>query len=142
MTFLLQQQHKLIIAIQFLSAIILILFWIGYFLLPVVYSSPPSFYTDFADALPLPDGLLALLLVCGGVLLTKGVKFGVLITGLSAFGMIFLGILGFHIELKGGAALVSMVSMLKSGFVNLWCVVFGLYFLLKLKGRKQQKSVR
>jgi hydrogenase/urease accessory protein HupE len=138
----LEQKHKIMISIHFISAFALVLFWSGYYLLPVFQTALPSYYSDFAHALPFPDALLVLLAVGAGVLTLRRNKAGHLFTVLCAGVMIFLGIVGCAIELKSGVKLVSMVSMLKSGFINLWCVVFGLYFLLKLKDRKQPELTR
>jgi len=134
----LEQKFKIIAAVQFISATALILFWIGYYLVLGLEMEQPAFYSDYTSVFPFPDGLLALMMIGAGLLVLQQIKAGQLLTVIVAVALVFLGISGFRMELEGGVVLISMVSMLKSGFINLWCIVFGLYFLLKLKGKKEK----
>jgi len=129
----LEQKLKIIIVVQVISVLALIIFWLGYFLSPLFSWKAPLVYTDFPRALPLLDALLAFLMIAAGIAIVQGRRLGRQLTRVVAAFFLVLGIAGFHYPLQNGMILTSMVSMLKSGFVNLWCIVFGLYFLLKLR---------
>jgi hypothetical protein len=140
MTPKLKQKHKIIIGVQTISATALILFWAGYFLVLQFGFQPPSFFSDYPGAIPFPDALLLIMMLTSAFYISKQRKYGFILAGLTAVVLIYLGIVGFKIQLQDGLLLISMVTMLKSGFVNLWCIVFGLYFLLKMKKEKEKEK--
>ncbi len=129
----LEQKHKVIIVVELISAAALILFWAGYFMIPKTGLKIPDLYTGYPQACPAPDTVLVILLLLSAVLMKNLKKAGFLLVGLVAILFVILGIVGFEMQTESGTQMISMVSMLRSGFVNLWCIVFGLYFLLKLK---------
>lgn len=138
----LEQKHKIIVATQLICICALILFWAGYYLLPLIWENVPTFYSDYPNALPLPD-LLAGLVLSGSVfLILARRKTGHWLSYLSGFLLVTLGVVGFRFPLEENLVLISMVTMMKSGFINLWCVVFGLYSLLKLRERSKEKNTR
>ena len=132
----LEQKYKIIAGIQFISTLALVVFWLGYYLLPEFLNNHPLFYSNFPGANPLPDVVIGLILLTAGGLIIKKRKTGIFLSYLSGFILVLLGITGFQLELDSGEYLISMTTMLQSGFVNLWCIIFGLYFLLKLREKK------
>lgn len=134
----LEQKFKIIVAVQFISTLAILLFWLGYYLYPFIPLKTPAFYSNTPQAIPAPDVVLFILMLVSGLLVLKENKLGHLLTKVLAIVLIYLGIIGIQFEISNGMVLVSMVSMLKSGFVNLWCIVFGFYFLLKLRPEKKK----
>ncbi len=55
--------------LELLTAVGLILFWIGFFTIGLAPKNPPKGYMEYEHSFPLPDGLLALLLLVAGILL-------------------------------------------------------------------------
>ncbi len=137
----LEQKHKIIIAVHYISAAAIILFWGGYYLLPLTGIAQPAVYAGIPDAIPIPDSILAILMIMAGFLMFRRNKAGILLSFFISGGLIFLGIAGFRFDLSSGSILISMVTALKSGFVNLWCVIFGLYILLKLIEKKKKEEI-
>ncbi len=136
----LEQKYKIIVFIELFSAAAIAVFWSVYFGSLLWSIQGPDFYTAFPRAIPFPDLILFILFVFSGWQILKRGKINRALIVLNAAMMIFLGIIGVDIVLDGGARLISMVTMLKKGFVNLWCVVFGLYFLLKTRERAKESK--
>ena len=134
----LEQKLKIIVGVQLISVLAFVIFWSGYFLSPYLSWEPPQFYTGFPHALPFPDGLLVLLMILAGMAILQGRRLGRQLTLLVGALFLVLGITGFYYPLQESILLTSMITMLKSGFVNLWCVVFGFYFMLKLRQRREK----
>lgn len=138
----LEQKYKIMALVQFISAAALLVFWSGYYLLPLLSLKKPVLSIPDTAVLPFPDTLLFVLMTTAGLtLLKRRISTGKWLTFITGFALVLLGIAGFDFELGGQWRLISMVTLMKSGFVHLWCVVFGLYFLLKLKGRKPRNRV-
>ncbi|MCG8334485.1 MAG: hypothetical protein MJE63_08200 [Proteobacteria bacterium] len=138
----LQQRHKIIISVHFISTIALLLFWGGYYLTRFTGWMQPAIYSGLRNAFPMPDSILIILMIAAGVLTYQKNKLGDRLSIFTALILVLIGIAGFHVTLSGGLQLISMVTVLRSGFVNLWCIVFGLFFLLKLTERKGKKRGR
>ena len=138
----LQQRYKIIISVHFISAITLLLFWGGYYLYSYTGWMQPALYSGLTNAFPMPDCILIILMIGAGVLTYQKSRYGNWLSIVIAVVFLELGILGFDLVLSGGMKLVSMVTVLRSGFINLWCIIFGLFFLLKLTERKGKKRGR
>lgn len=135
----LEQKHKIIIGGQLISSITIIVFWI-------LFHISPQLIGDFQktkpilNPLPLPDFILSGLLLLGALLIYKKMKFGQAVSTIAALFMVALGTVGFNIPTEDGNQMISMVNLLRSGFVNLWCVVFGLYVILKLRKERPKRK--
>lgn len=135
-----ESKYKVIAGIEFISAGALIVFWLGYYTIGFIPVAIPTFYAAFQSAMPLLDICLALALIIAGLRILKKDKRGMLLSNICAAVFVFLGIAGLNLKLASGIYVVSMVSMLSSGFVNLWCVVFGIYIFLKLREKESPKK--
>ncbi len=136
----LEQKHKIIIGVQVISALALILFWGGFYLSDYIEALSIPFYLDYPDAVPLPDIVMVIIMLLSASLMAKLSRFGFILAGLVAFCLIALGIVGFDVQAANGDQLISMVSIVKVGYINLWCVVFGLYFILMLLNKARKKT--
>ncbi len=136
------QRYKIIIFVHFISATALLLFWAGYYLSGFSKWMQPEIYSGLTNAFPMPDSILVILMISAGVLTYQKSKYANRLSIVVALFFLQLGVMGFQIGLPGGMQLISMVTVLRSGFVNLWCIIFALFFLLKLTERKGKKRGR
>ncbi|MBU2514896.1 hypothetical protein KJ966_26550 [bacterium] len=136
----LAQKYKIIVFIELFSAAAIVVYWAGYYGFSRLSNQSPAFYAAFPNAIPFPDLFLAVLMVFSGWQILEKRKIGKVFIVLNATIMITLGIIGADFSLDGGIRLISMVSMLRKGFVNLWCIVFGLYFLLKIREKAKESK--
>lgn len=129
----LEQKYKIIIFIELFTALVFTVYWGAYFSSSLLPESINAYFSVFPKVVPIPDLLLvAVMSLSAFLILAKGrINKGFIY--LSAVMLIFLGIAGADFQLQNGMRLVSMVSMVNKGYVNLWCVVFGLYFWLKTR---------
>lgn len=136
----LEQKHKIIAGTQLICMFFLILFWVGYYLLPLIWENTPAFYNNYPGAFPLPDLITGGILASSAIMILLKRKTSHWISYLSGFVLLILGVIGFQLPIDENTILISMVTMMKSGFINLWCVVSGLYTLLKLREKEKTES--
>ncbi len=60
---------RTIAILELLTGVGLILFWIGFFTIGLAPKNPPKGYMEYEHSFPLPDGLLAILLLVACILL-------------------------------------------------------------------------
>lgn len=118
--------EKLIASLQIVTAAGLILFWIAFFTVGMAPDKPPACYFAYEHAFPLPDCLLAILLLVTGILLMKNRAVGRQLSLLAAGALIFLGLLDFCFNIQNGIYTASAVDLVINAFINIWCVGFGL----------------
>ncbi len=136
----LEQKFKIIIFVELFTAFAFTLFWVGYWVGPGFFETLPAFYSLYPDSTPFPDLILVFLLIVSAwqtVNQQKGFKGLIMVNALI---MAYLGVLGVDFLWGDSIRLISMPSMLKKGYVNLWLIVFGLYFLLKVKNSKSTRK--
>jgi len=119
--------------LQIITALGLILFWIGFFTIGLAPENAPECYFAYEHSFPLPDIILALAMIASGFMLIKGKGTGKPLSLVCAGSLIFLGVLDFSFNIQNGVYAVSTADMISNGFINLWCVFFGIYIFLKLK---------
>ncbi len=132
-----EPKYKVIAVIEIVSAGALFLFWLGYYLIGFTPIGNPYFYSKYQNAIPFFDLCLALFLIIAAVQTLKMEKKGMLLSKLSAAAFVFLGIVGLEFKMQSGIHLISMVNMLSSGFVNLWCIVLGMFIFLTIRKKPQ-----
>ncbi len=111
--------------LELLTAVGLILFWIGFFTMGLAPKNPPRGYLEYEHSFPLPDGLLAVLLLVAGILLLLNNPLGGNLSLIAAGALVFLGVLDFSFNIQNGIYKISKGDLITNVFINLWCVGFG-----------------
>jgi hypothetical protein len=116
--------------LELLTGVGLILFWIGFFTIGLAPKNPPKGYMEYEHSFPLPDGLLALLLLVAGTLLLLNNPWGGNLSLIAAGALMFLGVLDFSFNIQNGVYKISKSDLILNAFLNIWCVGFGLAIAL------------
>jgi len=117
----------MVIAIlELLTGVGLILFWIGFFTIGLAPKNPPKGYLEYEHSFPLPDGLLAILLLVAGTLLLLNNPLGNTLSLIAAGALVFLGVLDFSFNIQNGVYKISKSDLILNAFINVWCVGFGI----------------
>lgn len=118
---------------EILTAIGLVLFWIGFFTIGLAPANAPECYFAYEHSFPLPDITMSIFMFAGGILLLKGSNTGRMLSLACSGGLVFLGLLDFSFNIQNGVYLTSTMDMILNAFINIWCVVFGFAIFMKLK---------
>jgi len=129
------ERRKLLASLEIVTAVGLLLFWIAFFTVGLAPENAPACYFAYEHSFPLPDGLLAALLLTAGILLTKNRPWGVKLSLAAGGALVFLGLLDFSFNIQNGVYLTSTIDLILNVFINIWCVGFGLALII-LIGRK------
>jgi len=121
---------KTIAVLELLTGIGLILFWILFFTVGLAPKNPPQGYFAYEHSFPLPDGLLAIVLLVAGTLLMLNNPLGINLSLIAAGALVFLGVLDFSFNIQNGLYKTSKVDLLLNAFINVWCVGFGVAIAL------------
>ena len=116
---------KTIAVFELLTGIGLILFWIGFFTIGLAPENPPPCYFAYEHSFPLPDIILAIVILASGMLLLKNKDLGIFLSLVSSGGLIFLGLLDFSFNIQNGIYSASVLDLVLNAFINIWCVGFG-----------------
>ncbi len=124
-----------IIAIgQILTGIGLIAFWILFFTVGMIDKNVvPDCYFQYEHAFPPADIILAFGLIFSSILLLKKLPIGKTVALVCAGALIFLGLLDFSFNLQNKVYFISMAEAISNGFINAWCVFFGLVMFIKFR---------
>jgi len=117
---------------QIMTALGIALFWIGFFTIGLAPETPPPCYFTFEYSFPLPDILLAITIFLAAVLLLKGQRLGRTLALASSGALIFLGLLDFSFNIQNGMYAISVADTILNGFINGYCVIFGIVVILHL----------
>jgi hypothetical protein len=128
-------KSRLIATLEVVTGVGLILFWLAFFTVGLAPDKAPPCYYAYEHAFPLPDGVLAILLLVAGIMLMKSRPWGRPLSLIAAGALVFLGLLDFSFNLQNGIYLTSTVDLVLNAFINVWCVGFGLAIAV-LIGRK------
>jgi hypothetical protein len=129
------ERRKLIASLEIVTAVGLVLFWVAFFTVGLAPENAPACYFAYEHSFPLPDGILAALLMAAGILLTKNRPWGAKLSLAAGGALVFLGLLDFSFNIQNGVYLTSTMDLILNAFINIWCVGFGLA-LIVLTGRK------
>ncbi len=121
---------KPIVVLEVLTALGLILFWIGFFTIGLAPATPPAGYFVYEHSFPLPDLILAAALLVAARQLSEGQK---TLSLVCAGALMFLGVLDFSFNILNGMYAISILDLILNAFINLWCVVFGLWIAIRLR---------
>ena len=119
------QNGKTVSILGIITGVGLILFWIGFFTVGLAPENPPACYFAYEHSFPLPDIILALVLIAGGVLNLKGNPRGAILLIAGGGALTFLGVLDFSFNIQNGMYSISTLDLVLNAFINLWSVVFG-----------------
>ncbi|NLI70048.1 MAG: hypothetical protein GX364_04170 [Firmicutes bacterium] len=126
-------KNSWISVLAILTGIGLLLFWVGFFTIGLAPADPPPGYFEYEHSFPLPDIILALVLIIAGILMLKENSTGKWLGLVCSGSLVFLGLLDFSFNFQNGVYALSTTELLLNGGINLWCVVFGLIMAVKLK---------
>ncbi|MBM3149942.1 MAG: hypothetical protein FJZ88_07975, partial [Chloroflexi bacterium] len=124
---------KTISILQIITGGFIILFWVAFFTVGLAPENPPQCYFAYEHAFPLPDTLLALLLIASGSLVLKGKPLGKTLSLAAAGALVFLGLLDFSFNIQNGIYTNSMMDLALNAFINVWCVAFGLAIIWRYR---------
>ena len=117
---------RAIAILELVTGVGLILFWIGFFTIGLAPKNPPRGYLEYEHSFPLPDGLLAVLLLVAGTLLLLNIPLGINLSLVGAGALVFLGLLDFSFYIQNGVYKISKSDLILNAFINIWCVGFGI----------------
>lgn len=126
-------KNSWISVLAILTGVGLLLFWVGFFTIGLAPAEPPPGYFEYEHSFPLPDIVLALVLIIAGILMLKENSTGKWLGLVCSGSLVFLGLLDFSFNIQNGVYALSTTELLLNGGINLWCVVFGLIMAVKLK---------
>lgn len=116
----------------------ILLFWIAFFTVGIAPKNPPVCYFAYEHSFPLPDTVLAIALIVGGMQVIRNGISMILLP--AAGGLIFLGLLDMAFNWQNGMYTITVMDGLLNAFINIWCVVFGLCAILRLQREIVKKS--
>ena len=128
-----EKKGRTIPVLEIITAGGLILFWIGFFTVGMAPETPPECYFAYEHAFPLPDLVLAMVLLASGILLLKGNPQGKTLALVAAGALVFLGLVDFSFNFQNGIYGISTLDLVLNGFINIWCVAFGLAMVWRNK---------
>ena len=117
---------KTIAVLELLTGVGLILFWIGFFTIGLAPENPPPCYFAYEHSFPLPDIVMAIVMLASGMMLLKNKASGRILSLVCSGGLVFLGLLDFSFNIQNGIYMISTMDMALNAFINVWCVVFGI----------------
>lgn len=125
---------NLIIIAQILTGAGLIAFWILFFTVGMIDpNAAPACYFVYEHAFPPADIILSIALFISAYLLKNRISLGRTTSLLSAGALIFLGLLDFSFNLQNKVYLISISEAISNGFINAWCVFFGLIMFMEFR---------
>lgn len=127
------KEHKIITVAQLITAIGLAVLWLVYYLAPAEVPEEGGYRFVFDTTSPVPDAILFLTLCLAGVALLKAKSWGRPLSMVCAVVLIYLGVLDVGIPIQDKVFALSIIDITANGALNLWCIVLGLYTILKLK---------
>ncbi len=131
---------KTVAYLAIVTGIGILLFWIAFFTVGLAPENPPACYFAYEHSFPLPDTVLSIALIAGGILtIKKGVRASLILLP-AAGGLIFLGLLDMAFNWQNGMYTITVMDGVLNAFINIWCVVFGLCAILAIKHEFEKKS--
>jgi hypothetical protein len=118
--------------LSIITAVGLVLFWIGFFTIGLAPKNPPAGYFVYEHSFPVPDIILALVLIAGSVLNMTGGTYGTTLLVAGGGALVFLGILDMSFNFQNGMYKTSVLDMILNAFINLWCVIFGALIVVRM----------
>jgi hypothetical protein len=127
------KEHKLVAALQFITVAGVIGCWLAFYFFPDAIQTSSGYQFPFDTPFPPLDALLCIGLCLSGVALLKNRKWGRFLSLICGLYLIYLAVIDLGIPIGQTVVAVSIIDIVSNGFVNLWCVVLGMYIILKLR---------
>lgn len=127
------REYRIIAVSEFITIAGIVVFWGLFYLYPSAIQGSSAYRFQFDSTFPLLDGIFCVGLFLAGITLLKRQVPGRGLSLICALYLIYLGIVDLGIPDGTSIIALSIIDIVASGFVNLWCVVLGLYTILKLK---------
>ena len=124
---------KTVAVLEIITAAGLILFWIGFFTIGLAPENPPECYFAYEHSFPLPDIIMSIFFLAGGINLLREKPSGRILSIACAGGLVFLGLLDFSFNIQNGVYAISTVDLVLNAFINIWSVAFGASVIINLK---------
>jgi len=121
---------------QFITVAGVIVCWLAFYLFPETIQISSGYHFQFDTPFPPLDVMFCAGLCLSGMALLKNLKWGRFLSLTCGLYLIYLGVIDVGIPFEQTVVAVSIIDIVSNGFVNLWCVVLGLYIILKLKKRE------
>jgi hypothetical protein len=131
----LTREEKLVMIAFAVSAVWLLLVWLIQGPLPPKTVEEGAYAFNYDRITPIPDMMLGLLIIASGGLLWRKNRWGRRLTLIGGVYLIFLGVIDLGLPIGGKIHAISIVDAQGSGFINLWCIVLGLYIVVKFRQR-------
>ncbi|MGH8460050.1 MAG: hypothetical protein ACRESS_00440 [Stenotrophobium sp.] len=118
---------RLTLALLWIAAIGIVLYWVSYFTGGEVQASGANCYRVFEQNFPLPDGFVALCAVLCALYLRRGNEHCLLWGLLTAGGFFFLGLIDIAYNLWNGMYAIFSAAMAAEIVINLFSLGFALW---------------
>ncbi|MBU2488841.1 MAG: hypothetical protein KKA60_05585 [Proteobacteria bacterium] len=118
--------RRTVAVLSMLTAMGLAAFWAAFFFFDMRPANPPPCYLPYEMSFPLPDLILAAVLLAAGALYYVGSGTGAVLTLVCSGALIFLGMLDVSFNIQNGVYSSSNQDLIANVFINLWSVGFGL----------------
>ncbi|MEW6264571.1 MAG: hypothetical protein AB1641_15980 [Thermodesulfobacteriota bacterium] len=128
-----ENRFPVLAVLELLTAVGLVLFWLGFFTIGLAPENPPPGYFVYEHSFPLPDLALAVVLAVSSLLLLKGRPGGRPLALLASGALFFLGLVDISFNLQNGVYLLSTLDLILNAFINLWCLGLGLALYLAFR---------
>ncbi|MFH1136165.1 MAG: hypothetical protein V1816_08770 [Pseudomonadota bacterium] len=125
-------RRRLIAALQTMTAAGIMIFWALFFTVGLAPDNPPACYFAYEHSFPLPDLVLAGIMLAAGFFLRRDLPRGPSLALGGAGGLIFLGLVDFSFNLQNGVYALSTLDLVLNLFINLWCLALGALTLVFL----------
>lgn len=125
---------------QILTGSGIFVFWVVFFTIGIAPKNPPACYFAFEHAFPLPDTILAIALIAGGINMVQGGRWGHTISLACAGGLLFLGVIDVSFMTQNGGYHGPLLEAALSGFLSLWCIGVGLWIITSHTITKTRKA--
>ncbi|MCK4357937.1 MAG: hypothetical protein KAW92_04215 [Candidatus Cloacimonetes bacterium] len=129
------KKFKIIAILEIFIALGIVSFWVAFFTTDMVNISDShlkEIYLAFEHSFTIPDLLLAISLIIGGIGLLLYKFFGILFSLMGGASLIFLGLLDTSFNIQNGIYLIGVGEAILNVLINLMCFVFGIFLILTL----------
>lgn len=114
---------------QIATGIGIFVFWLLFFTVGLAPAKPPPCFFAFEHSFPLPDSVLAIGLIAGGLNVLGARTWGPAVSLASAGGLLFLGLIDFSFTAQNGGFSGPIADAAMSGAISLWVVVLGIWIV-------------
>jgi hypothetical protein len=115
--------------VAIITGVGIIAFWIAFFTIGLAPENAPACYVAYEHSFPLPDAVLSLGLIAGGVMVLRDENKSVWLLP-SAGGLIFLGLVDFAFNVQNSMYTISLADGILNACINLWCVILGCIIIM------------